>query len=278
MRSILILAFLAFSLFSAQASKLRKDIQGTWLCVKILDSNGEPSEGKFGSSNSFLKFKFEKNALKITLSPFDGFFFEMYPLFKEHYFDLDPKDILLMPESIYYVVSLSEDQLVLQTQGLDDETIFYHFDNEKKYLDDFVSNAPFVDLGLILIEHITFEGKVNENYRYVIPNTPDFFTPRPTYDYSPYYDFGGYFTKFFKFDDNHVLDIPTGELIVEFDVMDKNVSRIQIVQGINQEIDFRVIETIWKSRKKWNALRINGKEVKSRARLHFIFYKGKAQE
>lgn len=61
---------------------------------------------------------------------------------------------------------------------------------------------------------------------------------------------------------------------MEFDVDDKGVSNIKIVQGINEEMNNSVIKTIEKTSKKWKPLEINQQSTKSILRFHFIFYIG----
>jgi outer membrane biosynthesis protein TonB len=64
------------------------------------------------------------------------------------------------------------------------------------------------------------------------------------------------------------------ELIVDFDIDDKGVSNIKVVQGLGDEINALVIKIIEKTRKKWEPLKINGQPIKTTLRFHFIFYLG----
>jgi hypothetical protein len=54
-----------------KAQDLKKRIEGEWVCKTIVDEQGNKSEGKFGSSNEYLRFTFFGKKLTISEAPFD---------------------------------------------------------------------------------------------------------------------------------------------------------------------------------------------------------------
>jgi len=53
------------------SQSLKTEVQGEWICTKIVDSNNVETFGKFGHSKEFLCFMFKKNTLRIQEVPFD---------------------------------------------------------------------------------------------------------------------------------------------------------------------------------------------------------------
>jgi hypothetical protein len=109
------------------SQKLKDRIQGDWVCVGIWDSKGQPTEGKFGESNEYLKFGFKKGKLSISEAPFDEGSAMGITFKDDKIIDLLPGAVYELPERIYEVSELTGDHLTLTTKGQNNELITYKF-------------------------------------------------------------------------------------------------------------------------------------------------------
>jgi hypothetical protein len=65
MKKALIVCLIFFSNYNYGQS-LKKDLAGSWICNKIIDSQMLETNGKFGKSNEFLKFTFNKSYVSVV--------------------------------------------------------------------------------------------------------------------------------------------------------------------------------------------------------------------
>jgi hypothetical protein len=266
------------TLFSVNAfsQNLKSKLQGDWVCTKILDTNGNNASGKFGKSDEYLKFSFVKGKLSITEAPFDTGI--MMPIeYGGDYIDLFPDAQYELPERKYKVGFVSSDSLVLVTKNADNENIFYHFINQARFLKEISPDQKTVTEGLIIIQHLRMQKDPKATNRlsvYQISNEPDNLYPSPRFEDYASATFGQYFTINFTFPKTYRPDTLLNELIVDFDVTNGGVKNINIIQGINQEINSSVIKIIEKTRKKWKPIEVNGQAVNTTMLLHFVFFLG----
>jgi len=258
------------------SQKLKDRLQGDWVCTKIVDSNGKPTSGKFGESNEYLKFSFVKGNLSITEAPFDRGI--KIPIkYDNDFIDLFLQAVYELPERKYTVKTLEESDLILSTKNQNGETIDYHFINQEKLLKAVSTGEQIIDNGLIIIRHLKLskESKgANRVSEYRISNDAESLYPSPIFNDYASASFGHYFSINFVFPKTYQLETVSEELIVDFDVDDKGVSNIKIVQGVSDKINTSVIKIIEKTSKKWEPLEINGQPIKTTLRFHFIFYIG----
>ena len=279
MNKFTLIFLLAVSVLSGYSNDLKKGLQGTWLCIEILDENGQPTNGKYGQSDEYLKFNFNKSKLSITEAPFDPSLLGFTIKYGSNYIDLIPGSVYKIPEQVYYVKNVTEEKLILTTLNPSQDTIYYYFMNEKSFIEDFDPQNDIVDLGLIIIKHLKLENGngTNRVSQYLIPNTREFLNPSPTFNDSRSASFGHYFSINFKFPDYFPVDSLTKKLIVDFDILKKDIENIKIIQGINLDFDQQVITIIEKTRKKWIPLEIDDIQTDCRVRFHFIFYLGEME-
>jgi len=256
------------------SQKLKDRIQGDWVCVGIGDSKGQPTKGKFGSANKYLKFSFKKNKLFFSEAPFDkgG---AMDVTFKDdRTIDLLPTAVYELPEQIYEVINLNSDQLTLTTKGQTGEPITYKFLNQKNFTKDMENKV--VDHGILIVQHLrlskTDAKNINRAFEYRVSNDTVFLGPSPTFGYPQGGSFGQIFSFNIKLPKTFKLDEPTNEMIVDFDVSTDGVSNIKIVSGLNAELDTEVVRVMEKLRKSWKPVVIDGKEIKTTSRFHLYFY------
>lgn len=258
---------------------MKDALQGVWLCTKIVDSNSQPTAGKFGASDEYLKFSFQKNKLSITESAFDPSLLGFTIKYGQNYIDLMPGSVYNIPEQVYYVGDITEDSMVLATLGPNGDSIYYHLTNESLLIKGFDPGKDIVDLGLVIIKHLKLDGGKGANRvsQYIIPNTREFLNPSPTFNDTKSASFGHYFSNNFKFPNSFPIDSLTEEVIINFDIRMKDIGNIEIVQGVNPEFDQQIIRTLEMTKRKWLPPKINDVETECRVRCHFVFYLGKME-
>ena len=276
MNKILTAFLLIFTISFSSANDLKKALQGTWLCTKILDQNGQPTNGKFGASDEYLKFKFKKSKLLITEAPFDPSMLGFTIKYGKDFIDLIPGSVYKIPEQVYFVKEVDSVNLILSTLTSNNDSIFYHFVNQNYYNQKFDPNSDIVDLGLVVIKHLKLKSKgANRVSDYIIPNREEFLYPSPTFIDNKSASFGHYFSINFKFPDNYPIDSVSAEMIIDFDIQEKEIKNFTIVQGVDSQIDSEALRVLQLTREKWRPITFNNEVVESRVRLHFVFYLGK---
>jgi hypothetical protein len=258
------------------SQKLKDKLQGDWVCTKILDSKGKATSGKFGESNEYLKFSFAKGNLSITEAPFDRGI-KMPIKYDVDFIDLFPQAVYELPEKKYTFKSQEGTDLVLSAKNQNGEIIDYHFVNQERLLKELSPGEHLIDNGLIIIKHLKLSKEAkgaNRVSEYRISNEAGNLYPSPIFNDYASASFGHYCSINFVFPKNYQLETVSEELIVDFDIDDKGVSNIKVVQGLGDEINALVIKIIEKTRKKWEPLKINGQPIKTTLRFHFIFYLG----
>jgi len=256
------------------SQSLKEKLQGDWVCIEILDTNGNITSGKFSNSNEYLKFSFVKGDLSITEAPFD-MGIKMPIKYGDDYIDLFPEAVYNVPERKYSIGSINNDSLILLTYNENGEKIFYHLINQAKLLKEVSTDKRVIDEGLIIIKCIKSSKNSNEGNNtseYRISNDSENLYPGPIFNDNTFAAFGEYFTNNFVFPKTYPLDSVSNELIVDFDVTDKGVQNIKLIQGLNDEINATVIKLIEKTNKKWKPLEINKSSINATLRFHFIFY------
>lgn len=280
MKQFLIFILLLISTLS-YSQKLKDKLQGDWVCTEILDIKGNKVPGKFGDSDKYLKFSFNKSNLSITQAPFD-MGIQMPVKIKDDFIDLFPGAVFELPERIYTVKSIDNNNLVLTTKNENGQAIDYHFVNQKKFVDelkneDRLNEDRLIDNGVILIKHLKLSKDADGDNRvseYRIGNEKEKLFPCPIFVDSRSATFGRYFTINFVFPKTYQLGIVSQELIVEFEVTDEGVGNIRIIKGLSDEINGSVTKLIYGTSKKWEPLKVDGQIIKTRLRFHFIFYHG----
>jgi hypothetical protein len=175
--------------------------------------------------------------------------------------DLFPQAVYEIPESKYLVNSLDGSGMVLSTKNQKGEIRYYHFINQEKLLKELSMGEQKIDNGLIIIKHLKLSKEAkgaNRVSEYRISNGAESLYPSPIFNDNASASFGYYFSINFVFPKTYQLETVSEELIVDFDVDDKGVSNIKIVQGLNDEINTSVVKIIEKTSKKWEPLEING--------------------
>lgn len=259
---------------SCYAQKLKDKLQGNWVCTNILDQQGNKTIGKFGDSNEFLKFSFEKGELSIVEAPFDRGI-KMPIKFGNDNIDLFPSAVIELPERVYKIISVDSNNLVLSTKNKKGEQINYHFQNQNRLLRD--PNLNVFDIGQILIKHlkVSKDSKgANRVSEYSISNNRENLYPSPVFDDFASATFGQYVSINFVFPESFPFEKASDELIVDFDVTKGGATNIKVEKGINDEVNSEIIKILEKSSKKWIPLKLDKNPIQSTLRLHFVFYQG----
>jgi hypothetical protein len=267
--TLLILLFLSNATF---AQKLKDKLQGNWVCTEILDSLGNKTNGKFGSSDDYLKFSFEKGNLSIVEAPFDRGL--KIPLkFGADYIDILPGAMYKIPERIYNVKSVDNNNLILTTKNERGQQIEYHFENQSNFAKD-VSSDKILDYGTIQISHFKMskeETGSNRAFNYIISNNKANLIPSPIFTDQASATFGFYVSINFIFPKTYPFETTSKELVLDFDVTKEGATNIRIEKGLSDQMNSSLLKIIEKSKKKWT---IEDKTKTVTMRLHFIFYQG----
>ena len=277
---IRLLLFLVILTKLSISQNLKNDLQGKWICDEIVNSDNIPTNGKFGTTGDYLQFYFNKGSLSIIQAPFDRNVEISYDLSKkDSIIDLFPSAVYELPERKYKVISLANNSLVLKTTNVKKETIFYYFTNQNKFLNSF-KDSVLIDYDTIVIKHLRTSDKgtgANKVSQYFIHNNQTLYYPTPSFNDWASSAFGFYLSINFVFPENFAIETITNEMIVEFDVTKKGAENIEIIKGISNEIDSKLLSIITDSRKKWKPVEINDKIYITKNRFHIIFYLGKMQ-
>lgn len=275
MKHFAVIILLSLNIY-AFSQNFKDALQGDWVCTQILDSNGKKTIGKFGDSDEFLKYSFSKSDMSIIEAPFD-IGVKLTIKFENDYIDLFPGAVFELPERIYTIKSINDSNLVLTTKDENKKPIDYYFIKQTKLIDNEDIENRLIDIGFIAVKHQRSskdEIGANRVSEYRILNNKENLQPCPKFIDANTATFGDYFSINYKFPKSYQLDAISDELIVEFNVSGKGVSDIKIIQGINDEMNAAVIKTIEGTTKKWQALEIDDRPIKTTLRLHFIFYLG----
>jgi len=253
---------------------LKDRIQGDWVCVGISDSKGQPTKGKFGESNEYLKFSFKKSKLSISETPFDKDSAMDITFMNDKIIELLPTAAYEFPEKIYEVRELTDDRMTLTTERQNGEPITYKFLNQRSFAKGIENKV--VDHGTLIVQLVriakTDTRTIIWNFAYRISNDTVFLGPSPTFEYRQGSSFGQIFSNNIKFPKNFKSDELPNEMIVDFDVSADGVSNIKIVKGLSAELDMEVARVMDKLRKRWKPVVINDKPVKTTSRFHLYFY------
>ena len=260
-------AFVLFPVVSL-AQSLEEKLQGTWLSINITDSLGNPASGEFGGPRNFLKFQFEGRRLFIALSPFDkGANFRI--TYTENYFDLVNSS---HSQKQYRVKLLTKESLLLETVANNKKTI-YHFTNSFKYTNDLdqVSNVRHYEK---LILEMTYVKSANGYYfssYYLIDNSILNLLPSPLFVDKEFFSLGSYLEANLRIPLMTMKDLNGRETVFEFDVTDKGIENISILEKLGDEVDFQIYDLIRGMNKKWEPLVVDNKVRITRLRLKLSF-------
>jgi hypothetical protein len=275
MKTFTVIILLILSTF-VYSQKLKGRLQGDWVCTEILDAKGNKVPGKFGESNEYLKFTFLRNYLSITEAPFDEGL-KILIKYGRDFIDILPEAIYEVPERIYTIKFIDNDNLVLKTKNPDGQPIDYHFVNQKIFVGQLKDDNRIIDNLLVIIKHLKLskdEKGANRVAEYKIGNEKENLFPCPIFKDYRSATFGGYFSINFVFPNSYQLGSVSDELIVDFEVTDEGAGNIKIVKGLSDEINTSVINIIEGTRKKWEPLKVDEQIIKTTLRIHFIFYLG----
>lgn len=260
---LIIISHLSFS------QSLKDRIQGDWVCTKVVDSEGNPTFGKFGQSDRYLRFAFSKKQFTISQSPFDkGMTFPQDIEFKNgNSIDCFPIAKYDLQERIYHVKELDEKKMILATLGRRGDSIYYHFENQKQWE---VHPNDTIDNGTIFIKHMKWRrgNSVNTNKleEYQITTDPVYLSSRPLYE-------GTFGTDLahIKLPNNFKMDEFSPELVLEFNVSEIGAENYKIVKGFDEEINQEILSIVEKNHKQWDPVMINGIPIKTTMKFHLRF-------
>ena len=272
-----IIIFLGFFPLLCFGQDLKKDLQGKWICNKIIDSLNIETVGKFGKSGKYLQFKFYKSSLTILEAPFDrGLIMDFDLNKKDSTIDLFPNAIYELPERKYRVKYLSTKYLILKTSNSNKQSIFYVFTKQDEFVKD-LKDSTLIDCGTIIIKHLKLDEKSNGANRvaeYLIESNSSLFYPTPYFDDYASANLGHFISINFKFPNNYPTDSLSNELIAEFYVSDKGAENIHIINGLDETTNQNILKILENSRKKWKPVIVDKKPVIVKIRLHMFFYLG----
>ncbi|MFZ1801045.1 MAG: hypothetical protein WAU24_14350 [Chitinophagaceae bacterium] len=266
--------FFLFLSSISYSQSLKDKLQGEWVCTKILDTTGNKISGKFGSSDDYLKFDFAKGNLSITRAPFDEGI-KMPIKFGNDYIDLFPQAVYDLPERKYTVYLVTDDSLILKTNNNMNESIYYYFINQQGLLKKISNNQINIDEGFVIIKHLKLSKDskgANRVSDYQINNQLENLYLSPIFNDNASAVFGDYFSINFTFPKTYQPDTISNELIIDFDVTDKGVQNIKMIQGLDDEINASVIKIIEMTKNKWQPVKIDGQLMDATLRFHFVFY------
>ena len=262
--------FLAFIFIpiTIYSQSIEERLQGTWLSIKVTDSLGKGVNGVFGGSRNFLKFHFEKKKLFIALAPFDKGTANKIK-YGPDYFELVNAP-LSQPK--YIVKLLSTEGLILETTDAS-KKIYYQFVNINKYRRnlDQVSNVRSYEELIIEMrfERAVFGYAINSYYR--IDNSVLNLLPCPLFSDPQYFSLGAYLESTLRISLRQMKDLNDKATIFEFDVTDRGIENITIVEKLGEEIDFQIYDWIRGMHEKWKPLVVDGETYHTRIRLKILF-------
>lgn len=257
--------------------RLRKALQGVWICSKIVDQGMQDSYGKFGVSGSFLKFEFKGNRLYIATAPYDdGMEFVVTYSRKDSMIYLPLPYSAPEIEPDYKVSKLADNLIILDATNSDLNRIHYIFLRQRQYTDPDkvpeVIDCGSVILQQILLKHPGGTEHPNDSEYHISVDAPLFY-PVPEFRTQHTSTFGYMMTWDLDFPDSFAVDSLSNEMILEFAVSRNGAEDIKIIQGIDQVTDQLIVDTFRNTRRKWQPIKIGRNKVPMRLRMHIYLNK-----
>ena len=243
-------------------------LQGTWLCVNLVDSLGRPVMGEFGGPRNFLKFQFDGDKFFVALAPFDKGAGHRVS-FKEDYFDLVNSPL---NQKRYHVKSLTDKGLILETTSKNSK-IYYRLVNAKQYSRDLdqISTLRVYDKLIIEIAYVKSAFGYYMSSYYLIDNSILNLLPSPVFIDKQYFSLGAYLEANLRIPTIQLVDLKDQETIFEFDVTENGIANISIAKKLGGDADFYIYDLIKEMSKKWTPLIVDGKFYDTRIQLKLSF-------
>lgn len=244
-----------------------KLLRGEWLAHKIINlKDSSEIGGKYAEKGKYVKFDFtKKNVLKVTTSPFDKAL-EMVYSTRNNKYELElPKAFgVVLPESKYKIVVLTDKVLKLQATDFDNNHIEYSF---TRVLAN--ENQPTqIEYEPILIKKVVYEIKA-EGYLHEYnfkQNTHNYQHPI----YRKGYYLGSDISRIVQYPKDFKKRTKSKDLTLKVLINEKGkVTRVEKLNGVDPMIDNSVIEFMEKT--KWKPVSINNKSQKVEVLFHFNF-------
>ena len=264
----LFLILLVCTGMSSYSQNIKDKIQGNWVCIKILNSMGEPTAGKFGDSSKYLRISFDKDSFSLSQAPFDKGIPIKLVLKNDYSFDCAPEAKFNFPEKHYKIEEVDEKKLLLSTKSEKGDIFYYYFANQNL----FPVKQGIVDLGVLLIKHIVFSKdtkKLNRICLNNIQNNASTLAPCPLYINRG--EFGHELSNNMKLPKDFKLNEISPEFLLDFDVSEKGAENIKVT-GDNEEINDEIIRVMGKLKPNWKPV-VTSNQVKITLRFHLYFYK-----
>jgi hypothetical protein len=246
-----------FSLISISINSQvdKNKLIGDWIKIKTLTLDGVKTNSKYGNSDDYLRFSFDKKYFEGAIIPYNK------TLKVEYKIDHDTIELsfhapyFTIPESYYYVEKLNDNELILTTK-FENKDIKYFFINQKLFLPKLNDSLFIIDNDTIVIvkpnvkkemysaEYITNNAVKNKTSYYA----------RPRYELNMGLNsFNKYLCDFLKFDDK----LPSFELSTPIKVsflinIKGEVSNVELLEGFNDYYDNQILRLIEKTNKDWD--------------------------
>lgn len=265
--------FIAFAFFTCsmsllKAQDLKKRIEGEWVCEAIVDEQGNKSEGKFGSSNEYLRFTFFGKKLTISEAPFDegltkNIKFDLpnfsFSVVNDFYFDL-PENL---PETEYRITELNDSLLILTTLNAKRKKISYRFLNQK-----LIASIPDLRGWNIIINHVNLSHKYGSLSSklglYSITNGLNNLQQVPKFRSKRAVNFGDALSNAIKLPENLPKGLVTNEIVLEFTVGIDGAKEFIIKRGHSPDFDKELLQALKKLAKNWHPVVINNSATESK--------------
>jgi len=260
-------------------TSLQEQLQGTWICTRIIDNNKLDRRAKYGESGDYIKFRFRRNLLRISRAPFDEG--ESYTVVYD-----DNKQRITLPlpvsnpaaEPYYTVISCSANVLVLRVLNIDLQEISYIFIRQRTY-NERADIPDTLDLGAVIIKHTAVfeEDMISKDAEYYIRSKAPLLYPTPVFRQAEGFGLRDEFTKAIKLPDHFPVDTLSSGMVISFVVGRKGASEIGITSDFDKEFEKQVVRFFKRKRRKWKPITIQGEPVPVVVRLHTYFFFRKSE-
>lgn len=283
MRQILIIILTIITNLNSFTQNLKDSLIGKWICIQSFDSTNKPM---LDYPTSFYSFEFSKNTLNISSAPFNSSQppsvitvnnkkIQLYPDYGGT-FDINTGkiDMTRFPEGNskpimeFEIQKISNDSLTLTCQSF--------FNGKNKYV--------FIKKSKCTIPQ-EYDSLYTVENKYILLRDLSPLTKKAEYWFNRNFnntlcqpvfkgDFGNYMINRIKLPKSFPLDSISSEIIVQFTVNELGTPEsIEILQGLNKDINNSIIKAIIKTKKKWKPVIIDDKYIRVVTRYYFFLYK-----
>lgn len=261
---------------------LIEKLQGKWNCIAVLNHEVNLKTKDYAGSSRYLRFHFDKNRLYVSEAPFDIGYRATLKIKKNSILVTEQNNL-----TEYEVGFISTDSLVLILRGakVKDSDITYYFKRTINEGTEYSNKVVQYSFALIIFDiknNFRALKSISDSsvypktdFHYLNSNQSEFYFSSPLFIQNEGKNFATSFLINFDRMKANDVDSLNNELVIEFDVYNKKISGINILNNISYQLSSHVFEILTKNQKYW---RVTNETNGSRVRFSFSIFRGNIRD